>query len=138
MAFPLSHSLRPHILYYEMSPVPRSTVMVLFITESISNIVLLSFGVACLAMVYVLLKSPAFRARRAGAGAKLPPGPEQHFLFGNLFNFPRSRWYEAFNEWQKLYGERLFGSLTLPLSTYSIHHLPPLFYHMQEISSMSI
>src|SRR5450631_2777896 len=93
-----------------MSPVPRSTVMMLFITESISNTVLLSLGIACFVMVCLVLKSPAFRARRAGAGVKLPPGPERHFLFGNLFNFPRSRWYEAFNEWQKLYGERLFES----------------------------
>jgi hypothetical protein len=104
--------------------------MMLFITERISNVLLFSFGIPCLAIVYLLLKSPAFRARRAGAGVRLPPGPKQHFLFGNLFNFPRGRWYEAFNQWQKLYGERLFGSLAppSPLTTLALSYAGDIVY----------
>lgn len=53
-------------------------------------------------LAYIASKSPSRRARKQGA--KLPPGPERAYLIGNLKNFPKTRWYEHFSEWQKEYG----------------------------------
>lgn len=60
---------------------------------------LILFGTA---FVYLALRTPAARARRAGA--QLPPGPRRAFLIGNLFNFPRKRWYETFTKWRDEFG----------------------------------
>ena len=34
----------------------------------------------------------------------LPPGPKRYPIIGNLLNFPRDHFYDAFNRWQKEYG----------------------------------
>jgi hypothetical protein len=57
-----------------------------------------------------LVDTPDAKAKRAGA--KLPPGPKQEFIIGNLRNFPKSRWYETFSRWKQEFGER---SSLLPL-----------------------
>jgi hypothetical protein len=33
-----------------------------------------------------------------------PPGPTPDWLIGNVRHLPKGRWYNAFTEWQKLYG----------------------------------
>lgn len=90
-----------------LSPVlkllPQMSQLTTPITQTISNPFFVSFAVVGLFILSIILRSPHFRAKRAGA--RLPPGPEQRFLFGNLFNFPRRRWYEAFTMWQQLYGQ---------------------------------
>jgi hypothetical protein len=53
----------------------------------------------------VLLKlanTPEAKARREGA--RLPPGPKQDFIIGNLRNFPKNRWYETFTQWKEEFG----------------------------------
>ena len=52
---------------------------------------------AVLATVLVLL---VWKSRH-----RFPPGPKRIPLLGNVFNFPKSRWYEAFSHWKAEYGE---------------------------------
>jgi len=33
-----------------------------------------------------------------------PPGPRRYPIIGNLLNFPRDHFYDAFTRWQKEYG----------------------------------
>jgi hypothetical protein len=54
------------------------------------------------ALLRQLWNTPAAKARRAGA--KLPPGPERELLIGNLRNFPKNRWYDAFTHWKEEFG----------------------------------
>ncbi|KAG8754880.1 hypothetical protein FRC14_004554 [Serendipita sp. 396] len=63
-------------------------------------------GVACL---YLESKTPPVRARKVGA--RLPPGPKGSFLVGNLFTFPKNRWFETFNLWGKQYGDIVYVNL---------------------------
>ena len=35
---------------------------------------------------------------------RFPRGPKRIPLFGNAFNFPKNRWYEAFSQWKADYG----------------------------------
>jgi hypothetical protein len=44
---------------------------------------------------------------------RFPPGPKRIPLLGNVFNFPTSRWYEAFTRWKDEYGALI-----------SLHHRP--------------
>jgi hypothetical protein len=44
----------------------------------------------------------------------LPPGPKRYPILGNLLNFPRDHFYDAFTKWQKEYGAP---------TTYSAHVL---------------
>lgn len=94
-----------------MSPVPCSTRRLLsFITQGVSGLVFLwPLAIAAVFVVSIVLRSPAVRAKRAGA--QLPPGPERRFLVGNLFNFPRGRWSEAFSLWQQIYGDITYANL---------------------------
>ncbi|KIM24678.1 hypothetical protein M408DRAFT_26799 [Serendipita vermifera MAFF 305830] len=55
---------------------------------------------------YISSRTPDARARRIGA--KLPPGPERSFLVGNLFNFPRKRWFETFTKWSEDFGDIIY------------------------------
>lgn len=41
----------------------------------------------------------------------VPPGPARKFIVGNLGNFPKSRWYETFSEWQTTYGDLIYAEL---------------------------
>jgi len=59
-------------------------------------------AVAAITM-YIASKAPSYRAGKAGA--RLPPGPKQHPIIGNLLNFPKERWDETFAQWQKEYGK---------------------------------
>ena len=38
---------------------------------------------------------------------RLPPGPEGHFIFGNLLQIPSEGPWLKFQEWYKLYGSDL-------------------------------
>jgi hypothetical protein len=67
--------------------------------------------VATTAIVRTFWNTAAAKARRAGA--KLPPGPKQEFLIGNLRNFPKKGWYETFTRWKEE-----IGIISL------FHHLP--------------
>ena len=87
----------------------------LFTTQRTSNLLLLAFATIGLVVIYLVLRSPAYRAKRLGA--KLPPGPPRHFLFGNLFSFPRRKWYEAFTLYQQEYGERQIFSVSTTLES---------------------
>jgi cytochrome P450 len=60
-------------------------------------------------LLWTTLNSPARRAARSGS--KLPPGPEQAFLIGNLHNFPKDRFWETFTRWQKEYGDLVYVNL---------------------------
>jgi hypothetical protein len=59
--------------------------------------------------VWTIINSPARRAARMGS--KLPPGPEQAFLIGNLHNFPKDRFWETFTQWQKQYGDLVYVNI---------------------------
>jgi len=67
----------------------------------------LATGVAAAAIaaivMYATSKAPSYKAGKAGA--RLPPGPKQHPLIGNLLNFPKEHWDETFAQWQKEHGE---------------------------------
>ena len=52
---------------------------------------------------YLASNTNGAKARRVGA--VLAPGPKRMPLVGNLFNFPNGKWYEAFTQWGKDYGE---------------------------------
>ncbi|CCA71475.1 hypothetical protein PIIN_05414 [Serendipita indica DSM 11827] len=56
--------------------------------------------------VYIAANSVSARARRANA--RLPPGPKRSILFGNLFNFPKKRWFETFSSWKETYGDIVY------------------------------
>jgi len=73
--------------------------------DFLGNIQVIVGGFIVCGSIAIYLSSTTFEARAKRAGAKLPPGPKKSFLVGNLFNFPRTRWYENFTEWQKEYGE---------------------------------
>jgi hypothetical protein len=53
-------------------------------------------------VLWHLSNTPSAKARRAKA--KLPPGPKGNFIVGNLFNFPKNRWYDAFTRWKDEFG----------------------------------
>jgi len=46
----------------------------------------------------------------------LPPGPKRYPIIGNLLNFPRDHFYDAFTRWQTEYG--------MPNHTFHIPSLP--------------
>ena len=52
--------------------------------------------------VYLSTNTPSAKAKRVGA--VLPPGPKRAFLVGNLFNFPKNKWYESFSSWAEEHG----------------------------------
>jgi hypothetical protein len=54
------------------------------------------------AIVRAVWNTPSAKARRVGA--KLPPGPKQEFLIGNLRNFPKKGWPETFTRWKEEFG----------------------------------
>ncbi|PVF96176.1 cytochrome P450 [Serendipita vermifera] len=56
-----------------------------------------------------LWNTPSSKARRAGT--KLPPGPKQDILIGNLRNFPKIRWYETFTRRRKEFGDIIYVDL---------------------------
>jgi hypothetical protein len=58
--------------------------------------------VAGTAILRSIANTPAVKARRFGA--TLPPGPKRDFFIGNLRNFPKGRWYEAFTRWKDEFG----------------------------------
>lgn len=62
--------------------------------------------VASTALLRRLWNTPAAKARRASA--KLPPGPKREFLIGNLRNFPKDRWYDAFTRWKEEFGDIVY------------------------------
>lgn len=62
-------------------------------------------GVAGSLTAYLLVT----RAHGRDKGAR-PPGPKPRPIIGNLPDFPKTRWYEKFCEWQKEYGEVLFST----------------------------
>jgi hypothetical protein len=69
------------------------------------NYVITGVVVSATALVgYMMSKTqaPANTAQRVGA--KLPPGPKQNIIIGNLANFPQEKWYIHFSEWQKQFG----------------------------------
>lgn len=45
-----------------------------------------------------------------------PPGPKRYPIIGNLFNFPRDHFYDAFTRWQKEYGMSNHTSYIPPIS----------------------
>lgn len=66
--------------------------------------------VGTLAVFTIYNNSPARLAERAGA--KLPPGPKQTLIIGNLLNFPRVRWFDTFsNDWKRQYGDIIYVNL---------------------------
>jgi hypothetical protein len=65
-----------------------------------------------------LANTPTAKARRSGA--KLPPGPKQEFLIGNLRNFPKKNLSATFSRWKKEFGmscQNLLRSSVLLLTT---------------------
>ena len=52
---------------------------------------------------YLASNTTAAKANRAGA--VLAPGPKRLPFLGNLFNFPKGRWYETFTQWAEDYGQ---------------------------------
>jgi len=97
--------------------------MGLFLSEIHYELIVICVGIVLLNLVRLVWQSPSYRAGRAGWGVKLPPGPKRQFLVGNLFSFPRNRWYEAFGEYQKQYGN-------VPIST-----LPHVEWHTNGATS---
>ena len=71
----------------------------------------LAGGLVALGTLFVYLKANSASAKARKANAKLPPGPKQHFLLGNVLNFPKDRWYEAFTKWGKEYGDIVYVNL---------------------------
>lgn len=65
--------------------------------------------VAGLATWYIASSTNSAKARRAGA--VLAPGPKRALLVGNLFNFPKGRWYETFTQWAEEYGDIIYVDL---------------------------
>ncbi|KAG8835163.1 hypothetical protein FRC17_005021 [Serendipita sp. 399] len=65
-----------------------------------------TLAIAGVVYVYLASRSPQAKARKAGA--RLPPGPQGIVLVGNLFNFPKSRWFEAFISWGRQYGDIVY------------------------------
>ncbi|KAG8770645.1 hypothetical protein FS842_002447 [Serendipita sp. 407] len=68
-------------------------------------------ALAIAASVYVYLSSRTNEAKAKHLGARLAPGPKRMFLIGNLFDFPKNRWYETFTSWGKQYGDVVYISL---------------------------
>lgn len=62
-----------------------------------------------LAAWYISLHATSAKAKRVGA--VLAPGPKRLPLVGNLFNFPRGGWYEAFTQWADDYGDIIYINL---------------------------
>ncbi|CAG8737488.1 1386_t:CDS:2, partial [Acaulospora colombiana] len=52
-------------------------------------------------------------SRNSSKGASLDdlPGPERHFLLGNLKNFPRGSWTPVFAEWREKFGDVIYLKL---------------------------
>ncbi|CAG7852714.1 O-methylsterigmatocystin oxidoreductase Short=OMST oxidoreductase; AltName: Full=Aflatoxin B synthase; AltName: Full=Aflatoxin biosynthesis protein Q; AltName: Full=Cytochrome P450 64 [Serendipita indica DSM 11827] len=71
----------------------------------------LAGGIVALGTLFVYLASNGTSAKARKANAKLPSGPKQHFALGNVFNFPKDRWYEAFTSWGKEYGDIVYVNL---------------------------
>lgn len=79
------------------------------LTETISTTHLIVGGAAAVVgafSLYLSTNTPSAKAKRLGAA--LPPGPKPAFFVGNLFNFPKSRWYETFSRWAEEYGDVVY------------------------------
>ncbi|CAG7852701.1 O-methylsterigmatocystin oxidoreductase Short=OMST oxidoreductase; AltName: Full=Aflatoxin B synthase; AltName: Full=Aflatoxin biosynthesis protein Q; AltName: Full=Cytochrome P450 64 [Serendipita indica DSM 11827] len=61
------------------------------------------------AVWYLGLNTPSAKAKRAGAA--LAPGPKRLPVVGNLFNFPKRKWYDTFTRWAKDYGDITYVDL---------------------------
>jgi hypothetical protein len=48
-----------------------------------------------------------------------PPGPKRYPIIGNLFNFPRDHFYDAFTRWQKEYGTPNHNLYIPPIAKYA-------------------
>jgi hypothetical protein len=48
----------------------------------------------------------------------LPPGPKRYPIIGNLLNFPRDHFYDAFTRWQKEYGMHILYYAPVDPSSY--------------------
>ncbi|KAG8770646.1 hypothetical protein FRB91_004275 [Serendipita sp. 411] len=68
-----------------------------------------ALAIATSVYVYIASKTTETKARQLGA--RLAPGPKRMFLLGNLFDFPKNRWYETFTSWGKQYGDVVYISL---------------------------
>ncbi|CCA71481.1 hypothetical protein PIIN_05418 [Serendipita indica DSM 11827] len=85
-------------------------------------------GVVIAGLVTWYLASNTNEAKARRAGAVLGPGPKRALLVGNLFNFPKGRWYEAFTQWAHEYGDLVYIDVAgLPMvilnSLEAIHEL---------------
>lgn len=68
-------------------------------------------GAVIAGLVTWYLASNTNEAKARQAGAILGPGPKRAPLVGNVFNFPKARWYEVFSEWAQEYGDIIYVDL---------------------------
>lgn len=79
--------------------------------DSLSRSQVWTGGAVVLSVVAWYFASNTTAAKAKRAGAVLAPGPKQSFLVGNLFNFPKGRWYETFTQWAEDYGDIVYINL---------------------------
>ncbi|PVF92916.1 cytochrome P450 [Serendipita vermifera] len=61
-----------------------------------------------LSALFVLVSLATLRSRNT---APYPPGPKRLPLLGNIHNFPRKRFVDAFTRWKELYGDLIYGTV---------------------------
>ncbi|CAG7852697.1 O-methylsterigmatocystin oxidoreductase Short=OMST oxidoreductase; AltName: Full=Aflatoxin B synthase; AltName: Full=Aflatoxin biosynthesis protein Q; AltName: Full=Cytochrome P450 64 [Serendipita indica DSM 11827] len=78
---------------------------------SLSSSHLWASGAAILGLTtwYISRHTATTKAKRRGA--VLAPGPRRVPFLGNVFNFPRGRWYETFTQWAGDYGDIIYIDL---------------------------
>ncbi|PPQ78910.1 hypothetical protein CVT25_002370 [Psilocybe cyanescens] len=72
-------------------------------------------------MLYYICSWTASQFKLLGKGIRLPPGPKQSLITGNLYQLPKSEHWLTFTSWAKSYGPityfRVFHSKTIMLNS---------------------